>query len=265
MPLQLLDDNVDPNVTAVTLFDTTTLDPNQVWQVTVLMWPSYTPAFAGTLPSFVISLETAGEAPVELVHLTVAQAAALSTSILAGTPPAILDGFTLRGQQKLVLRATAFEANTNGSWGVFGYFEMNGEDPLPYDFRPLEPTALVAPFNALPAKIDVAAAGTVPAFTTAHLLSATYVDLVTLTAGVQGLAAGAGDTSLAMLKFPNGVQLFLLRASPTGEGVARTFILDGIPLLAPSATNNALQIGFITADTLVAMRATAYGSFTRIS
>lgn len=265
MPLQMIDDGNPVNAN-ITLFDTNTLDQNQVWQVTVKMWPAYAGG-ALTALSFAIDLVTNGVA-VKIVQPTVAGLAAIDASIAAGVVPTVIDRLTLRGNQQLILRPTGGEGPTGGSWAAFGYFEMNGSDPLPYDFRPLEPTALVSPFNAAPTVLDIAAAALTPVYAAAHLLNAQYVDLVTLIASVQGVTAPFDSALEPVLRFPTGLELPLLPIAPTalsGTVVSITRILEGIPLLAPSSTNNALQIGFLTPDGTGAVRATSYGSFTRIS
>jgi len=265
MPMQMIDDG--SVASSITLFDTTTLDQSQIWQVTAYLWPALVGNVFAGIPSFRISLVTNGVS-VDLVRKnTVAASAFFLAALAAGTPPKVLDKLTLRGNQQIVLTFVTGEVVSLASLAAYGYFEMNATDPVPYDFRPLEPTALVTPFNAAPTVLDIALAGAAPVYKTAQLLNADYADVVTLTTNVQGLVGPFDDNSLAVLKFPNGVQMLLNRNSPTGvsPNSALTTLLEDIPLLAPSATNNALQIGFVSPDGTGSLRATAWGHFTRVS
>lgn len=265
MPLQMIDNGSSAAV--VTLFDATTLDPTQVWQVSAYLWPALVGNTFPGYTSFRISLLTSGGPTVELVRMFIADATALFTAALvSGQPPLVLDKVTLRGGQMLVLEPVPAEVGSGGSIAAYGYFEMNATDPVPYDFRPLEPTPLVAPFNATPAVLEVALGAAVPVYTNAHLLNAQYADVVTLTALTQLIQGPAASNSLFVLKFPNGVQLPLSRTA-SGTGVTSpSYLLQDIPLLAPSSSNNALQIGCIRADTTaVMMQVASYGHFTRVS
>ena len=267
MPFQIID-NGSPAVASAVLFDATALDPNQVWQVTAYAWPCLVagnPASLGFF-SFRISLVTVGVSTVDLLRLDSLQAAAFFNAAAAdGKAPKVLDKVTLRGNQQIVLSVVTGEGPTGSALAAYGYFEMNASDALPYDFRPLEPATLVAPFNAAPTVLSIAAAGAVPVYATAHLLSPTYADFVTITVNVAGVAGPFDNSSLAVLSFPNGVQLALNRAVPTTGASTLNTLLEDIPLLAPSATNNALQIGFVSADVTGSVQATAWGHFTRVS
>jgi hypothetical protein len=266
--------NEIPLGSPMTILDLATLDPSQVYAVTLYAWPWTTvldpaPA-AGEYPVLLASVQTQGGASAIVgqtyEEVFVAQANAVLLNGESAAPLKILDQYLVRGQQKLVLE-NANPANTaanSRSCFVFGYFELAGEMHPPLPFRPLQPSnTLVAPFNAAPAVVNspVNPPPGNPTYATAHMLSADYLDELNLNANILGITGAYGAGVVAFLKLPGGVKLPLPAYQDANHPLLLSKVFDGIPLRAPSSSDNLIQVGFDA--NVLACGVAAFGSFFR--
>jgi hypothetical protein len=250
----------------VTVFDAAALDPNRSWRVTLFAWPSVGPADMWVL----------GTSPVANLQLQVLQANPTDSCVLWNRSSlqmqALFEGYVnqgqalqvadvvLRGNQSLVASCPV-EVGTN-ALALYGYVVMDGVDPVPYAFRPLQPSnTLVAPFNAPFVSLDKTAGDLTAGYETAQLLNASYWDYVTL--DISASIGGAVTDGKPRIRLPNGMRLPIPFLNAVGSLTLPVRIFDGIPLLAPSTTNNLLEVGFDSGDTTFNMTARATGHFTR--
>jgi len=258
----------------ITVFNTTVFTPNaqspQVFAVTLYAWAwqNVAPftAHPTYLPTLVVTLETDGAvAPPALTQWLAGDFHNYELASVVARPVKLLDRVVVRGDQQLYLS----NLNTNCSVAngmfcfIYGYFEMAGEDDHAEPFRPLQPPGpLFAPFSGTPTELVLAqsAAG---AYATAHQLTNAYLDDLTFKANVGGgePTPEAISDAVAFLRLPGGVKLPLPVNGTNPLQASEVF--DGIPMIAPSAMDSLVEIGFDTTSSAGKVAAVAYGSFNR--
>ncbi len=248
----------------VTILDTSELDPKMVYAVTLYCWP-WTAALVpsdATEPALGLTVASDGDPAVEVAAFfqTFFEAWKLSAEPLKSSPLVLLDRYMMRGDQQLVA------GNANGasdSCFLYGFFEAVGEQSVPEPFRPLQPGALVAPFIPEPTSVHPVGPNA-SEYETAHLLDAKLLDAVRLNVSYFRISLPDGDIGAAFVRLPGGVKMPLPTPS-TGEIDALTCTpFDGIPMRAPSAADNKIEVGFDDSGAVVSGAAlTAFGAFRR--
>ena len=235
----------------VTVFDTNAFTPQDtappVFAVTLFAWgwtnvvPSNNQT---TLPYLIATLKASSSAP----DLAIAQrvpsdfaaneSAGLST---VARPIKIVDRLMMRGDQ--VLKVFNFNPTCVSCW-VYGYFEIVGETPVAAPFRPLQPGPLVAPFDASLAGVSVVPPGPANAFAPVHQLTTAYIDDVTLQTNEGSLAGLEDPAAVIVMRMPGNFGIPLpVGAAGTGHVLLNAEPFSGIPMRAPSNTDNLIEIG----------------------
>lgn len=219
----------------VTVFDTTQLDPLQVYALTLFVWP-WEP---GVNPSLHPHLVSSGVNKQVALYGPLFWAAYLANDQVV-EPLCMFKDFLMRGDQQLLIDNTP----AGSTVFLYGYFEPVGEQAVSIPFRPLQPVPLEAPFNA-PSNCMSLVDDDVAVL---HQLSEKYIDRLTIDAVV-----GAGTASIT---FPGGVEIPL----PTSTTQGNIHVLDGVPMRAPSAANNLIECKAAGGE---AAATSVFGSFYR--
>ncbi len=268
----LFDDSI------ITVFDTTDYTPQaaapQAYAVTLFVWAYGSVVLTGVgdvgkLPRIGVNVTSDNDAGITVAERYPADfvAAEVVAAASVARPVKLLDGFIVRGDQQITVANTNTDSTVANEMScfVFGYFEAVGEAPTSKPFRPLMPTALEAPFSATPALVTVIGAGA-GAYGTAHMLSATYKDELTLRTN---LATSIEYTdATAFVRFPGGTLLPVPfnnsgLPAPNVHALFGAEIFDGIPLIAPSSSSNLIEVGFGTSGAGGNTAIAGFGGFRR--
>lgn len=233
IPVSLTDDEGQ-----VTVLDTSELDPLLVYALTLYVWP-WEAGGAGD-PSVRVRLISSGVTKLIALYGPLFWADYLANDLVV-EPLCVLKDFMMRGDQQVTVDNTIAVPSTVF---LYGYFEVVGEQAPSLPFRPLQPAALEAPFNA-PDNCMSLAGGVA---TTLHQLSEKYIDRLIVDAVV-----GAGTAEVAL---PGGVVMPL----PTSATQGQIHLFDGIPMRAPSAGDNLITFEAAGGE---AVATSAWGSFYR--
>ena len=122
--------------------------------------------------------------------------------------------FALRGNARLFITSSVNEI------AIFGYYELETDQPVLTVPRPLQPSDPVSPFTIAP--IVVAADSSAPV----HAFEEDYVDLIT----IDFIASTGEALGVQTVEFPNGVALLL----PITAGDQYN-LMSGIPMLPDAA------------------------------
>lgn len=236
------------NGAPVTVLDTTALDPKQTYALTLYLW-AYGPFVVGPPPppgQLLVSVTTNGGTPIPLGTWAGAPLPPPDTNI---KPIKILDQYTVRGNQQVVLSNPIVGSAFCFVWG---YFEQTGECEQNKPFRGLQPSTPVAPFSYQPAAYNIVAPGS--NIEVIHQLTTAYIDEVTL--DVWGPLGDASGSYAAIVIGGGGVPL------PVTTSPAAYRLFDGIPMRAADSTE--IDIKLVSALTTPAFTlGGAYGSFYR--
>lgn len=235
---------------AVKVFDTSALDPNTVYAVTVFAWWWSSPA----KPVLSIGVTSSGD-PVEIAQYPGAFFTALESAPEIIAPYKVVDQFMMRGdQQMFVLNSAA-----SGYCYIYGYFEAVGESAGSSPYRGLLPSnTLLSPYNLAPAK-NAASNPVADSYVAMHQLSAQYIDYLTLKVHV-AIPIESGSPVMG-IRFPGSVVLPLFTTNTGKLQVPMT----GIPVRGPNTTpgvTNLIDFGLLAGS--YAAAAVAYGAFHRI-
>jgi hypothetical protein len=252
----------NPIPVPVLLFDTKALDPAQVYAVTLFCWAWQnlpTPTLANE-PNLQIGVVSNAQPVVAVAAVDPAVFVDLKTPKPYGKPVLVLDRYMMRGDQQLFAQNAG--AVTATSCWLYGYFEVAGESPVSEPFRPLQPAALVAPFSPSPTLIfPVGPAAT--EYKTAHKLDPDYLDAVTLNV-LTAARAVYGSLPSAFVRLPGGLKMPLPMPPTMSVGTINCSPFDGIPMRAPSAADNLIDIGFDdSGDVANASALSGFGRFRR--
>jgi hypothetical protein len=231
----------------VPVFDTSGLDPKVVYALTIFCWSWKnlpTPILAAE-PNLLIGVVSDGQPVVAVAAFSPTFFFGLKSQQPQGQPVLVLDRYLMRGNQQLFVQNDDPGLLATSCW-LYGYFEAVGESPISNPFRPLQPGPLVPPFSPSPTLVFPVGPNA-SEYKTAHKLDANFVDALTLNVlDASKPLAAYGVLPLAFVRLPGGLKMPLPMppvGAPAGEAIDCT-PFDSIPMRAPSAADNLIEIGF---------------------
>lgn len=250
----------------ITVFDTNDFTPQEknplAFAVTLFVWgwQNEILGLPGNPPDVAVFCNTEGGGPITLNQRDRVAFAAYETAneTSSARPIKLLDRYVVRGDQ--IITCVNFNP-ANTQCFVYGYFETVGATVPSMPFRGLMPEPLEDPFVFAPTVVSVPAATT--QYKTAHLLNTSYADLLFLNANVAVPEDSAGN---AWVRLPGNVKLPLPIGgafTPLSLNTLLSEIFDGIPMIAPSASDNKVEVGFDTSGGGATNVIAAYGAFRR--
>lgn len=236
------------------LFDVNDLDPAYSYAVTLYCWA---PVVGGEIAAIVAAGILTGGDPLIPSAILEVPTNFVNYQLNGNGPAKVLDRIPMRGDQQLVVAKQI--DNSSVYW--FGYFERVGVAPTPLSYRPLQPGALVSPYNAPTPSLVVGPAGGTVA-TDVHQLDTERFDYLWLDI-TSTLDVPAGASPEVNLLLPGGVSLPFLLSDTFASGAGSPIrIFDGIPFRAPSSADALLQLQVVADDTAITI-AIASGRFAR--